>query len=329
MLPYVASIGAILAGTFTLFTYITTAMLSAFVGAERGPHFMATMGMTVAPLVVASLAAPMLLEHPSQLLLYYRLWEQKIVVDFKQRGMSDQSTAVKIVGLGLILGGYTIYCWDSDYINDKWSFVVVVAQALGTVASTIYRNVSLEARLQGFNPAFRHYRAGKDQEKDDIDPLRYREKARKAVEQVQFVAEKHVRYDIVALRCYCEKVLKPKLKKAKAEHDRTPTPATAATVAACNEEAQWLKVLGMWIGRLGNDRATVRSRWGASRVRNTVWTYAKGFLTNGYLYDDALWHAAGSFKQRPNRTGSTRVLFWGELLTGAAIVVIEIYGLLR
>lgn len=287
--------------------------------------------MTIVPLIAAMFAAFPLLDRPSKLVLYYRLWEQKVVIDFKQRGLTDKSTLVKLTVLGLVPCCYILYCLRSDFITDKWAFFVVVVQGFGTIAATVFRNASLDAQLQGFNPAFKHYQFGNGQEEDGKDPaksgvapLHSREKARKVIEQVQFVKEKCVKYDAIALDCYCKKILLPKLKKAKEENNRAPTPATAAALAAREEEKQWLKELAMWVGRLGNNNATVKARWKVDFINKHM--FAEKFMNNSDLYDDALWHAKGSFKDRPNRTGPTLGAM-GEVVIGLCIIGIEVYGL--
>jgi hypothetical protein len=82
----------------------------------------------------------------------------------------------------------------------------------------------------------------------------------------------------------------------------------------------------MWIGRLGNDKATVQARWEVSRLH----MYArKWFVADEDLYSDALWHATGSFKQQPHRTGSLFLLSWGEIAIALAVLAIELYGIRR
>lgn len=125
--------------------------------------------------------------------------------------------------------------------------------------------------------------------------------------------------DIKALTTYYDRVLSKKISVAKNNHSRAPSEATMAAVNSCHEEEQWLKILAMWVGRLGNTKGVSRG----------YILYAKAFITNSRLYDDQLWHNAGSFKHTRNATGPTKALRWFEQVTMFLIICIEVYGLVR
>lgn len=329
MLPCVISAGVILTSTFTLFTYSKYVCTFTSSGVERGLDPVFALWITFLPLVTAGFATISLIEHPAKLVLYYRLWEQKIVIDFKPHGLTSQATIIKLIALLLALVGYIIYSLRSDFITDKRVLIVGAAQALSTVGESICRNVSLDGQLQGLNPAFRHYQFGKDQEKDGVNKekskarvLSSREKVRKVIEQLTFIPEEHVKHDAIALICFSLKIISPKLIIAKMKHYWKPTQLTAAKVTAYEEEMKWLNELAMWVGRLGNNKTTITSHWSNATINAFYATY---FVT--YLYYDSLWHSKGSFKELPNRSGSTWLLKTWGLVIALCITAIEVYTL--
>ncbi|KAE8991616.1 hypothetical protein PF004_g16897 [Phytophthora fragariae] len=251
-------------------------------------------------------AAIVMPEHPARLLLYYRLWEEKVVIDFKERGLTDPTTRYKNV-------------------TDRWTHTFVVLQSLGGMGVAVYKTLSVAPFLQDINGSFKHYQ-GDEKEKNDTSSQTYRDRAAKAIEQVQFVPEWRVKYDIMAIQTYAAKVLAAKSRKANSMNANEPT--KAAAVAQCQEEKKWLKMLGMWIV---NSKESYFARWGDNSssflVRaSTSSLYANKFVTSQW-YNDDRWHRAGSFGQMDNIAGSTNVLQKFSCIVVCAIIAIEVYGL--
>ncbi|KAG7388610.1 hypothetical protein PHYPSEUDO_012101 [Phytophthora pseudosyringae] len=221
----------------------------------------------------------------------YRLWEQKIVINFKERGLMDPAARYKVGLIGLTIVGYLLFGWFSGQVSDKRAYTFVVLQPLGAMGLATYKTLSVESHLQGVNWAFKHYQVSSE-ELEGAQPHGYRDRAAKAIEQAQFVPESCVQYDIMATQAYDTKVLTKKLCAAKSVQN-------SARIAACEEEEQWLKVLAMWIGRLGNTKETFKTRWGninGQATRSLSFTlYAHKFVVSEW-FDDHLWHKAGSFR---------------------------------
>ncbi|KAJ8516953.1 hypothetical protein ON010_g18386 [Phytophthora cinnamomi] len=190
MFPCIASTIAMLASMFTLYSYIVSLQLSRVVSAPDVRSNWGVKVLTAGPLVFAIGALPVLSEHPARLLLYYRLWERKVVINFKERDITDPATMRQMGLIGIIIiAGYALYGWRSEYVSDKWSYTFIVLQSLGAMGLTIYQTLPVESWLQGVNEAFRHYQ-NNDTEKHGERSYRYQDKVVKAFEQVQFVPER-------------------------------------------------------------------------------------------------------------------------------------------
>ncbi|KAE9319735.1 hypothetical protein PF008_g18196 [Phytophthora fragariae] len=281
--------------------------------------------LMVGPLWFGFVAAIVMPEHPARLLLYYRLWEEKVVIDFKERGLTDPTTRYKVALIGLTIGGCLLYGWVSQNVTDRWTHTFVVLQSLGGMGVAVYKTLSVAPFLQDINGSFKHYQ-GDEKEKNDTSSQTYRDRAAKAIEQVQFVPEWRVKYDIMAIQTYAAKVLAAKSRKANSMNANEPT--KAAAVAQCQEEKKWLKMLGMWIV---NSKESYFARWGDNSssflVRaSTSSLYANKFVTSQW-YNDDRWHRAGSFGQMDNIAGSTNVLRKFSCIVVCAIIAIEVYGL--
>jgi hypothetical protein len=323
MFECIASMATVLMNMFTLYTFIVRKQFSDTEYTEETNWVDAgvTIALMLCPLLFGLASIPVMVEHPARLLLYYRLWEQKIVIDFKERGLKDRATRTKVGLIVLAIAGYLLYGWASEAVTDRWTHTWVVLQSLGGMGLAVYKILAVTPFLQDTNGSFKHYQ-GIDKEKKDARPHMYRDRAAKAIEQIQFIPESQVKYDILAIQAYDAKVLATIRKAIHANG-----PAEKAAVTQCQEEGEWLKVLGMWIGRLGNSKASYMTRWGSNNDFSTGVSFnVRGFVSS-QLYNDGQWHAAGSFGGKENITGSTRALSKFTIGVIVAIFAIEIYGM--
>lgn len=192
MMPSIGAMATILASTFTLYTFIVSIQADRLVSSDS---FNWSIGaLLVGPLIVGMLSMRVVIDHPARLLLYFRLWEQKVVINYKERGLKDQSTQRELAVIVVTIIGYIIYGCRSEYVDEKWTYIVVVVQTFGTMGLSIYKIYSVDLYLQSVNGVFKHYLSCDANEKRDVNPYNYRERAHKAIKQVEFVREFNLKF---------------------------------------------------------------------------------------------------------------------------------------
>lgn len=164
--------------------------------------------------ILGVMSIPVVYENPCRLLLYYRLWEHKIVINFKNRDLSDRGTRIKMY---IYLASATMLVGHGCSYRPilPLSFFLVVIQTFGAIALTVYTNLDLESTALAINRAMENYlakqAASENQDKKKVHPAKDGTKPNKilgkTVGAISFVSEDMVMADIITLNMCFERLM--------------------------------------------------------------------------------------------------------------------------
>lgn len=289
-IPFLKSAGTIMVSSFTLVVSVVsyhTANIDSYIF-----PVMTIIFVVVLLAIPGVMSIPVVYENPCRLLLYYRLWEHKIVINFKNRDLSDRGTRIKMY---IYLASATMLVGHGCSYRPilPLSFFLVVIQTFGTIALTVYTNLDLESTALAINRAMENYlakqAASENQDKKKVHPAKDGTKPNKilgkTVGAISFVSEDMVMADIITLNMCFERLM---AERYESRNDEQKT-------QEIEEKLKWLSQCALYVGRLGNSKERLQISCAHEELS------AMSFVDD--VYDDALWHKHGSFGSLPRRTG--------------------------
>lgn len=251
--------------------------------------------------------------------LYYRLWERKLLVDFKDRYeiwqmiKSIRPLFILIV-LNVLLTWF--YCFFDETMS--WPFYLSIVFLSSQLNYSLFEVLQSLFHIESTFPGFHLYAKSHDQKLEKL-----------LINQMTVKPEQTVKYDCIALSVGFNFLQSFRISLTK----RNPSSKDLID-QKIDQALENLKTMALWTSELENDKNSVLQLYPFPSLFNRVLynsLYAYYFVY--HVYDDNLWHNNGTFGDPENHSKDSplhnisidmqRVLYTAEL----AFLIINVAGI--